>query len=224
MSLAIPKLFHFTHSTIPPNTTFPPTHKAPSKSHVVHSISRLLQAALPRKVFCWISRLSIQIQCVLWPQKWSYWTPLSDKIIVGAIPLKNWNHHEALLKLGVGAVLSINKKYEFSNLPFSEPVTSKEWKDRKITFLRISNEDLSPVNPQKIAKAVDFIVNQLITGKKVYVHCTGGRGRSISAVIAALIKTQSISLDEAYDQVTQLRPQVILSTEQLKTIQEWYSI
>lgn len=183
-----------------------------------NTIARILRAILPRAVFCWLSRLSIQIQSVLVPKRWTYWTQLSDKIFVGAIPLKNWGHHELISQLGVGAILSVNKKHEFNDLPFSQPVQPKDWQDRKIEFLRISSKDLEPVEITKLAKAVDFVVGQVQLGKKVYIHCTGGRGRSVSAAIASLVKTQFMTLEQAYNHVIQLRHQAILSQQQLEAV------
>lgn len=183
-----------------------------------NTIARILRSILPRAAFCWLSRLSIQIQSILFPKRWSYWTQLSDNIFVGAIPLKNWRHHEQISQLGVGAVLAINKKHEFNDLPFSLPVQAKDWQERKIEFLRISSEDLAPIELTKLSKAVDFVVKQVNLGKKVYIHCTGGRGRSVSVVIPSLVKTQFLTLEQAYNRVIQLRHQAILSQEQLDSV------
>jgi protein-tyrosine phosphatase len=208
----------FQSSASSSSITKPPELSTNTIGSLGNTVARILKIILPRSVFCWMSRISIQIQSILAPKRWSYWTQLSDKIIVGAIPLKNWNHHEQLSQLGVGAVLSINKKHEFNDLPFSQPVQKKEWQERKIEFLRVSSEDLAPVELTKLSKAVDFVVEQVNLGKIVYVQCTGGRGRSVSAAIAGLVRTKQWTVEHAYNHVIQLRRQAILSQQQLESV------
>lgn len=211
------------HSTLTSSvTTFPQKSiSAPhidSRRRLGHLIARILQMILPKDMFCWLSRISIQVQSAIHPKRWPYWTQLSDHIIVGAIPIKNMGHLEKITQLGVGAVLSINKKHEFKDLPFSNPVQPKDWRERKIEFLRISSEDLAPLELSTLSLAVAYVIEQVKLGKKVYIHCTGGRGRSVSVAIACLVKTQFLTLTQAYNHVIQHRRQVVLSQKQIESV------
>ena len=43
-------------------------------------------------------------------------------------------------------------------------------------------------------------------GKKIYVHCAGGISRSASTVVAYMMYTRKITVDEAYKVVAAKRP------------------
>jgi len=56
-------------------------------------------------------------------------------------------------------------------------------------------------------KAVDFIEEGRADGHSVLVHCQQGVSRSVSIVLAYLIRTQGLSLKEAYTKVRLVRPE-----------------
>lgn len=183
-------------------------------------IGRVLQTILPKTWFCWISRGTIQLQSYLRPVKWSYWTKISEDIYLGAMPLKNRNHIETITRLGVKAILSVNEDYEFNNQLFAEPVKSTDWEAKGVTFNRISSPDLEPVQVDLLNQAVQYAHEQKEKGP-VYFHCTGGRGRSASVVIATLMVFENITLQESIKRVQALRPQVMLSAAQVNSLQNW---
>ncbi|MBA3722490.1 MAG: dual specificity protein phosphatase family protein [Parachlamydiaceae bacterium] len=188
-----------------------------------HLIGRVLHTLLPRGWFCWISRGIIQIQAIIKPHKWSYWTKLSDEIYLGAMPLKNWKHIEKITNLGIKAILSINEDYEFKKQLFADPVKPEDWKKRNINFLTIASPDLEPIELSKIAIAVNYVVEQVKLGNKIYVHCTGGRARSVSIAICSLVMLKRYTLEESINFVKQCRPQVMLSQNQLESMLSWYN-
>jgi atypical dual specificity phosphatase len=184
-------------------------------------VAKVIQAILPIAVFCWISRTTVQLQAMIWSARWPYWSQITDQIYLGAVPLDNWGHIDAISRLGVGAILSFNEDHELQQQIGAKPIQEKEWTDRNIHYLRLSSPDLSPVSVADLAKAVDYIRSEVLLGHKVYVHCTAGRGRSASAVICYLIKEFRWSLTQALSFVKQQRLQTILSTEQLISIYNW---
>ena len=54
-----------------------------------------------------------------------------------------------------------------------------------------------------IDKFIDEIVKK---GKRVYVHCAAGVSRSASTVLAYMMASRNISLNDAYDLVSAKRP------------------
>lgn len=187
-----------------------------------HVIGRVLQAILPCTWFCWISRGTIQIQFILRPDKWPYWTCLlDDSIYLGAMPLKNWNHIDTITGLGIKAILAVNKKYEFQAQLGAEPVQSHEWESKEIKFLRISSPDLKPIKVEKLARAVDYVKEQFDLGNPIYIHCTGGRGRSVSVAIASLMEIKGYTLEDTIKHVKKCRPQMMLSHDQIAVIKLW---
>lgn len=201
----------FTPSLLQPTTPF----------SIGHLMGQTLRAIVPRAWFCWISRGIIQLQSVLRPYKWSYWTKISDEMYLGAMPLKNWDHVNKINELGIKAILSINEDYEFQDQLFANPVKANDWKERDIKWLKISSPDLEPIKVSKLSKAVNYVVQQTNLGNPVYIHCTAGRGRSASVAICSLMQIKGYSLEKSIKRIQQCRPQVILSQKQMKAIYEY---
>lgn len=189
---------------------------------ISYLIAKILQAILPKTWFCWISRGTVQLQSILRPIKWSYWTKLSDNVYLGAMPLKNWNHIDKITKCGIKAILSINEDHEFQTQLFADPVKPVDWKGKNINFLNITSPDLEPIKVSKLAKAVDYVTNQVNLGNPIYIHCTGGRGRSVSVAICSLTRIKACTLEESIKYVKQHRPQFMLNQKQINSIITWY--
>ncbi len=181
-------------------------------------IARILKAVLSKESFCWVSRGTIQLQSMLQPIKWSYWSKLDEKLYLGAMPLKNWGHLDEITQLGVKAILSINCEYEFQPQLGADPVRGDDWMGRNINFMNISSPDLEPIEVLEIARAVDFVAQQIRSGNPVYVHCTGGRGRSVSVAICSLAKVKNCTLSAAIQHVKSCRPQAMLNQSQMDNI------
>lgn len=58
-------------------------------------------------------------------------------------------------------------------------------------------------------------------GKKVYVHCRNGHGRSPTVVIAYLVRFGGMTLDEARSLVQERRPEVHIEESQEKALREF---
>lgn len=182
---------------------------------------RILQFILSRDCFSWIGRGSVQLKS-LYANDYKYWSKINDSIYLGAMPIRNWDHHTILPETGIGAVLSINKKYEFTPQLFADPVQPDLWEHHQINFLRISNPDLQPLSVENIALAVDYVAKQVDQQRAVYIHCIGGRGRSAIVAICCLVKIFGYSLPDAFNHVKACRPQILLSKEQVQCIFDWY--
>jgi protein-tyrosine phosphatase len=158
-----------------------------------------------------------------------WWTPINDKIILGAIPLGS-AHADRLQKAGVGAVLTMLEDFEMEK-GLVEPVSSKEWKERDIEHHHIQTVDFMGVPPEQIQEGVEFLEAKIKEGKKVYVHCKAGRGRSVTVVIAHLLKQEYMgqnvdfekAYNEIYDQVKKQRLQINLNPKQKQAIENYYN-
>lgn len=192
------------------------------KETLSHRIASIVRSCLPKTWFCWLSRTTIQVQAIVLPHKWSYWTELTQDLYLGAMPLRNLDHINKITSLGCSAILSINESFEFNDQLFGKPVSESYWTERHVTFLNIPSPDLAGVEVEKIAVGVRFVMDQINLGKKVYVHCTAGRGRSSSIAICALVKINGYTLEESMDRVKRARPQTMLGQRQLITVTAWY--
>ena len=125
------------------------------------------------------------------PHKWPVYNKITENLYLGRLPLKNNNDHIALKNEGIGAVVSVVEKFENHSVGiFSDPVTPDDWKALGVEHLQVETPDFYPLTVESFEKGVTFIESQLTQGKKVYVHCKAGRGRSAAMVVAVLRKMQ----------------------------------
>lgn len=142
-------------------------------------------------------------------------------LYLGALPLENLDHQKQLLENeGIGAVVSLVEPWEFKHRSqIARPIQPSTWEKLGIDHLQISTKDWSPVQSSRIDEAVEFIHQELQKGKRVYVHCKAGRGRSASVVICYLMKYHHVSAREAIAKVKVARPQIQLGNVHRKAIQ-----
>jgi len=87
------------------------------------------------------------------------------------------------------------------------PETRVQQDDKRFTYHLFCMEDRSdyPID-QDIPAAVDIITQAVSRKEKVLVHCHRGISRSVSLVIAWLMKTEQLNFDDALAEVTNARP------------------
>ncbi len=100
----------------------------------------------------------------------------------------------ALRAEGVGAVLSLTE-----DAPAGDPACEG------LVALHIPLIDFGVPSPEALARAVEFIRNQVAEGRPVAVHCFAGVGRT-GTVIAAWLTTEGLEADAAIAEVRRLRP------------------
>ncbi|MBA3957426.1 MAG: dual specificity protein phosphatase family protein [Parachlamydiaceae bacterium] len=185
-------------------------------------VARILRAIMSKGCFCWLSRFIIQVQSIIRPKHWVYWHVVTPQVFLGAIPLHNWNHSSLITGEGASAILSINEPHEFESQCCARPMVEEDWKLRSVHFLNISSPDLEPVPVAKLAEAVNYVAIQIEKEfRNVYIHCTGGRGRSVSVAACVLMKQEKMSCEQAVSCIQKLRPQAMISPQQVATIREW---
>jgi atypical dual specificity phosphatase len=126
-----------------------------------------------------------------------WWDWIDEWVLLGALP---GEAHVAELKAaGIGAV--INTCSETCG-----PV--KQYENAGIEQLHLPTVDFTPPKIEDVRKAVDFIHQQIRHGRKVYVHCKAGRGRSATVVLCYLI-SKGMSPDHAQALILAKRPHVL---------------
>lgn len=99
---------------------------------------------------------------------------------------------DALRALGVKSVLSLCAEYHDD--PHAE-----------VVMHRIACHDDFALSEAQLADGVRWMDERVAQGDKVYVHCAAGRGRSVSVVLAWLVKNQGLSTDAALAKVQAVR-------------------
>ncbi|KAJ4748915.1 dual specificity protein phosphatase family protein [Rhynchospora pubera] len=142
-----------------------------------------------------------------------WWDEVDQYILLGAVPFPS--DVPRLRMLGVRGVVTLNEPYETL-------VPSELYQANEMEHLVLPTRDyLFAPSLGNICRAVDFIYRNAITGKKTYVHCKAGRGRSTTVVLCYLVKYKNMTPEEAFEHVRSIRPRVLLARSQWKAVQDF---
>ncbi|XP_043692797.1 phosphatidylglycerophosphate phosphatase PTPMT2-like [Telopea speciosissima] len=145
-----------------------------------------------------------------------WWDRVDEFILLGAVPFPT--DVPRLKQLGVYGVITLNEPYETL-------VPTSLYRAHDIEHLVIPTRDyLFAPSFGDISKAVDFIHKNASCGKKTYVHCKAGRGRSTTIVLCYLVQHKQMTPDAAYKYVRSIRPRVLLASSQWQAVQEYYHL
>lgn len=117
-------------------------------------------------------------------------------------------HIQILLDIGVTA--EINLERERTDKAPDVPV-----------YLWLPVEDKTAPSPDQLTAGVSLIDQMTKIGKKVYVHCQYGHGRSPTLVAAYLI-SQGKTVMQAIDTIKAARPEIHIEEAQMKALEEYY--
>lgn len=165
----------------------------------------------------------------------TWYHSINDKISLGAIPLKNLGHLDAFAKNHIGAVLSLVEPHEATTSSLmSEPVLKHEWEAHKIQYLNLPTPDMEAPTLDKIASAVGFIFKNACAGRKTYIHCKAGIGRSATIAICYLLKHHQSEIEnscvngdlveKAIHYVKKIRPQIHLTKAQRNMVKVYIDL
>lgn len=151
-----------------------------------------------------------------------WWHKINNDIYLGGVPLQSSGHLEELKALGISTVISCFEEFEGRKITFfSRPVTPEDWMVENIRQHFFETVDLTPLSMEQLNWIADLIYNEIHAGKKIYVHCAAGRGRSVMAVSAYFMKYQNMSFEQSQALVSSIRPTWINSRQKavLETFQ-----
>merc|ERR1712061_336528 len=128
--------------------------------------------------------------------------------------------------MGVTHVLSAVQPFEFTVhvLTMGRPITPLDWEQASVRVKQRTFEtpDFQPLSIELLHEGADWIYAALKENhnsdgsfqpghrkpNKVYVHCKSGVGRSMSMVVAYLLKYRGFSFEEAFSLLKSRRPQI----------------
>ena len=94
------------------------------------------------------------------------------------------------------------------------PLPSEWFNGNDIEYLHLSVEDFGAPNMEELVLAVDFIDQQINTGRPVMVHCAAGKGRTGAVLAAYLVKKQNLTAEQAIEKLRDMRPGSVQSISQ----------
>ena len=120
--------------------------------------------------------------------------------------------YEFLIENRIGAVIDIrNERSDDLNL----------YKQHDIRHLKLRVPDIHVPSSEIISAGVDFIQEQVEDGRRVYVHCAKGRGRSATLIAGWLMKYKNMSFEEARDFMVSKRKLVKLEPRHGEGLNSW---
>jgi len=96
-----------------------------------------------------------------------------------------------------------------------EVALPSEWFDGSdIEYLHLQVEDFGAPTIEELDHAVDFIDQEISSGRPVMVHCAAGKGRTGAVIAAYLVKKQSLTAERAIAKLRGIRPGSVQSVSQ----------
>ena len=118
----------------------------------------------------------------------------------------------ALAREGVGAVVNVTRE-------LIEPRGALV--AAEIAYLQVPSWDGRVPAIEDAARGVSFIAAHVADGRKVYVHCASGVGRSVSLLLCYLVACEGADVNEALAHIKRARPRVSLSQVQRAFVDEY---
>ncbi|KAF5206420.1 Phosphatidylglycerophosphatase and protein-tyrosine phosphatase [Thalictrum thalictroides] len=145
-----------------------------------------------------------------------WWDEINQFLLLGAVPFPT--DVPRLKQLGVCGVVTLNESYETL-------VPTSLYHAHDIEHLVLPTRDylFAPAHGD-ICEAVDFIYKNTMKGKKTYVHCKAGRGRSTTIVLCYLVQHKQMTPEAAYEYVRSIRSRVLLAPAQWQAVQQFYHL
>lgn len=104
----------------------------------------------------------------------------------------------------------LSRKGVRSVLTLTESPLPAKWLDGlSMETKHIAMRDHMPPELPSLDQAADYIEAQVDAGKPVLVHCQAGRGRTMCALAAYLIKDRGMRADEAMAHLRRIRPEAV---------------
>eukprot|EP01091_Cochliopodium_minus_P019593 TRINITY_DN8281_c0_g1_i1.p1 TRINITY_DN8281_c0_g1~~TRINITY_DN8281_c0_g1_i1.p1 ORF type:complete len:230 (-),score=39.47 TRINITY_DN8281_c0_g1_i1:163-852(-) len=121
------------------------------------------------------------------------WNWVDENLLLGSMPIEP--HCEKLANLGVGLALNMCWIYD----------PEIYFRQNNIEQLRLPTIDHCEPSLQFLNRGVEAISKAVNEGKKVYVFCKGGHGRSAAVAFCWLLKTAGKNLEETQKMISSKR-------------------
>ena len=94
-------------------------------------------------------------------------------------------------------------------------------KESSIDYKHVKVQDFGAPPVEELNQVINYIDNEIQSGKPVIVHCNGGSGRTGTVLAAYLMKKEGLTADQAALKVKEIRGRTIRHQRQLDTLREY---
>lgn len=141
--------------------------------------------------------------------RWRVWDWLDDDVLLGGAPSRA--ELRRLRELGIRAIVNLCDEFKGH---------AKELRRYRMTQLRLPAVDHFPVPLDYLLRGLEFIRTQLESGRRVYIHCKAGQGRSATLAMCYLMARYDLTPLEAYRRIRRIRPHVTKRLYQRAAVRE----
>jgi len=117
----------------------------------------------------------------------------------------------ALARIDIGAVLDLREEAAHEPAPLGRA---------GLHYLRLPVPDHGAPSHEDLARAADWVLQEIGDDRKVLVHCRLGLGRSVTLVVAVLLR-MGYPLSDAVALVRKRRPDAVLSDDQVSVLRRY---
>lgn len=139
----------------------------------------------------------------------NWWDIIDEEVLLGGALM--FDDLERLRRLGVGAVV---------NLCAERPDNLSRLRRVQMHYLWLPVADTHAPTVDQIVQGLAWIERRLQTGRKVYIHCAAGMGRSVTLLACWYLYTESMHVSQVLTFVKRRRPQTSLRRRQVCRIRE----
>jgi atypical dual specificity phosphatase len=158
---------------------------------VLPRISKPLSAFVSKALFYPTLPITISRRIGAWS------TVIDDTVVIGGAPFGFWGIPEKLHDFGVRGIVNLCEEYQ-------GPV--QKYKALGMRQLWLPTVDHTVPTVASLEQAVDFIKEYERQGKRVYVHCRAGHGRSAAAVFCWMLqKDPNVDLKQLNEEFGKVR-------------------
>ena len=126
---------------------------------------------------------------------WNLWNWIDDWVLLGAMPIRR--NFIDLQSMNVGGVVNL----------CDEPCYAASLPQRyRIELLCLPTMDYHCPTVEQLVEGLRFIERMRVLGKKCYLHCKAGRGRSATLALCYLMQTRHLRASEALAALAAARP------------------
>ncbi len=143
--------------------------------------------------------------------RYMYW--ITDNVCGGPIPHSR-EDYEYLRSIGISVIVSLVEEWEYeAYTSLSESEVRELVKNLGMLLVRCPTPDGFAPPEDKLLELVKLLDEYDREGRKVYVHCVGGMGRT-PTVLACFLVYRGYTAEDALRRVNEVNPEMSITDEQ----------